>query len=50
MTQNVEYSNHLIFQLKKQHNERIMILEKKISDLQFELKILQDFYERIDDL
>lgn len=39
-----------IMNLKLVHKNRIEELKKKIEDLEIEIKILKDFYDRIDDL
>lgn len=42
--------NHILFKFKNQQKERILQLEKQISKLQEEIRIIQEFNNRIDDL
>lgn len=42
--------NRLAFALKQQQNKRIEELQKKIQQLEEEIRIIKEFNDRIDDL
>jgi TolA-binding protein len=50
MTSNVKHANEIVGKLKQQHQEKIEEMQKMIDSLQNEIKILQDFQDRLDDL
>lgn len=50
MTNNVKHSNEMLANIKRQHQEKIEELERIIENLQTEIKLIEDFHNRLDDL
>lgn len=46
---NVSHANHILKDLKDQHQKRIEYLESKIKEMQEELEILNNYQNRIYD-
>jgi len=49
-SQNISHSNSMIADLKQQQKEKIEELELKVTQLQEEIRLIQEFHDRIDDL
>ena len=50
MPPHVFHTNKMLFDLKEQHRIKIEELQDKIKKLEEEIKIIQKFNERLDDL
>jgi hypothetical protein len=46
---NVSHANHILKELKEQHQKRIEYLENKIQELQTEIELLKNYQNKIYD-
>lgn len=44
------HDNYMLSELQEQHREKIKDLQRQIENLQEEIRIIQEFHNRIDDL
>jgi polyhydroxyalkanoate synthesis regulator phasin len=49
-TTNVTHLNSMLSQLKEQHKNHVDALKEKIKELEYQIKLLEDFTNRLDDL
>ena len=49
-TSNVSHLNPMLSQLKEQHRNQIEVLKDKIKELEYQIQLLENFSNRIDDL
>jgi TolA-binding protein len=49
-SQNISHTNVMLAEFKEKQEQRITQLEQQVLRLQEEIHLLQEFYDRIDDL
>lgn len=49
MTTNVTHINPMLAQLKEHHRNQIELLKEKIKELEYQIQLLENFSNRMDD-
>jgi polyhydroxyalkanoate synthesis regulator phasin len=49
-SQNISHTNTLLAEFKFKQEQRITQLERQVAQLQEEIRLIQEFHDRIDDL
>jgi Tfp pilus assembly protein PilN len=47
---NISHTNSMLTDFKQTQEQRIVQLEKQVAQLQEEIRLIQEFHDRIDDL
>jgi predicted ATP-binding protein involved in virulence len=50
ISQNILHTNSMLADFKQTQEQRIVQLEKQVAQLQEEIRLIQEFHDRIDDL
>jgi len=50
MTHHVAHTNDMVFKLKEMHRKKVEEMQMMIDSLQEEIRIIQEFDNRLDDL